>query len=90
MVASGYAKTSDIVIQNGEKEGLPAKLCEACAYCADYGSDDENNHIEPVKVGKEVFPTKRWESLCRFERMFNVIVGDVDVGWDVDVELWRL
>lgn len=50
MVASGNAKTSDIVIQSGEKEGFPAKLCEACTYSADYGSDDENNHIEPVKV----------------------------------------
>ena len=50
MVTSGNAKASDIVIENGKKEGLPAKLCEECAYYADYWGDDENHHIEPVKV----------------------------------------
>ena len=49
MVASGDAKTSDIVIKNGKKESLPAKLCEVCTYHTDYGGNDENNHIEPVK-----------------------------------------
>ena len=50
MVASGDAKTSDVVIKDGKKESLPTKLCEVCTYYANYGSNDENNHIEPVKI----------------------------------------
>ena len=89
MIASGNTKTSDVVIQNGKEKSLPSKLRETRANYTDNRSEDENNNIEIIKFSQEVFPTKRWECLCCFESMFDVIVRNVEVGGEVIIEFWR-
>ena len=87
VVARGNAEASEEVVKNGEEEGLPTEFGEGSANEAYNWGDAENDDVEPVKVVAPISPVEgRKGFLCR-EGVLDVVVGDVEVGGNVVVDL---
>lgn len=82
-----HTQASDIIIENGEQESLPAQFSEESANNPDGGSNGEDGEAEPVELLVPIGPCHRWERLLSLEGVSHVIVGNVNVGGDVVIDL---
>lgn len=66
VVPSGNAKASEVVVEDGEEEGLPTEFGKGSANDAYNWGDAEDDDVEPVKVVAPVGPIEgRKGFLCR-------------------------
>jgi hypothetical protein len=74
------AEPGAVVVEDGEQGGLPLERGVEGADQASEGSDDENGAVEVVELGEKVAPGHRGTGLCGLEGVLDIVVGDVDVG----------
>lgn len=82
VVASSNAKAGDKVVENGEKECLPAKGREESTNEANSGGDGEDNGAEPIDFLVPIFPLYRREGLLGLQGVGDIVIWDVEVGGD--------
>lgn len=82
VVSRGDAEAGAVVVEDGEKGGLPLKRGVDGAEQANEGGDEKNAAVEVVELGEKVAPGHRGTGFCGLEGVLDIVVGDVEVGGD--------
>lgn len=89
VVACGDAEAGDVVVEDGEEEGLALEGRVVGADEADEGGEGEEEEGDPGYFRAPVAPLEGGEGLLVGEGVGDVVVGDVDVGGGLVVGLLR-
>jgi hypothetical protein len=82
MVTGGNTQTSHIIPENGEPESGPLELGVTSTNKTDDGSNSEDGEREVVELFPPITPADRGKGFLGLEGMCDIVVGNVDVGWD--------
>jgi hypothetical protein len=80
VIAGSDPETSEVVVKDGEEEGLPLEGSEHGANETHGGRDGEDGEAEPINLLVPILPGNRRKGFLCLQGMGHIVVWDVEVG----------